>query len=57
MPKNKGLKGVYDGRRDAQLLIRIEPELKEAIQALARNNDRTLKAEVSRALRAHLKNN
>ena len=54
MPINKGLKGIYEGRKDAQLLVRVDPSIKEALQELARKNDRTLKGEVTRALRNYL---
>jgi predicted transcriptional regulator len=39
---------------DVQLLIRVDASLKQQIQELAAKNDRTLKAEASRAIRLYL---
>lgn len=40
--------------RISQLNVRVEPELHRALEALARDNERSVSAEVRRSLRRHL---
>jgi len=47
-------KSDYHRRSGVQILARIDSALKERLQALARENDRTLTAELVRAIRAYL---
>ena len=41
-------------REDPQLRVRISQDLKDALEKLARENDRTLTAEITRRLRNSL---